>query len=102
MIEIHADPKRVDEIARLLKALSDEEPRIEAEIGKVAIPVSSGTSQLREAIRILDDEGIEVEEVGLRRPTLDEVFLSLTGDGAEDGVEPAPTTTTTLSRRRPR
>jgi ABC-2 type transport system ATP-binding protein len=91
VIEIHADPQRVDEIARLLKALSDEEPRIEAEIGKVAIPVASGTSQLREAIRVLDDAGIEVEEVGLRRPTLDEVFLSLTGGSSDDSDEPAPT-----------
>jgi ABC-2 type transport system ATP-binding protein len=91
VIEIHADPKLVDDIARLLKALSDEEPRIEAEIGKVAIPVATGTSQLREAIRILDDAGIEVEEVGLRRPTLDEVFLSLTGDGSDEAAEPAPT-----------
>jgi ABC-2 type transport system ATP-binding protein len=91
VIEIHAEIQRVDDIARLLKEIGDEEPWVEPEIGRVAIRVSSGTSQLREAIRILDDAGIEVEEVGLRRPTLDEVFLNLTGEVPDEGAEPAPT-----------
>jgi daunorubicin resistance ABC transporter ATP-binding subunit len=79
VIEIHADSQQVDEVARLLKELGDEPPRVDVEVGKVAVPVTAGTSQLREAIRILDDAGIEVDEVGMRRPTLDEVFLNLTG-----------------------
>jgi daunorubicin resistance ABC transporter ATP-binding subunit len=79
VIEIHADGQQVDEVARLLKELGDEPPRVDVEVGKVAVPVTAGTSQLREAIRILDDAGIHVDEVGMRRPTLDEVFLNLTG-----------------------
>ncbi len=102
VIEIHADPQRVDDIARLSEVVERRGPRIEAEIGKVAIPVTSGTSQLREAIRILDDAGIEVEEVGLRRPTLDEVFLSLTGDSTDAGAEPATTDDRTALQETPR
>jgi ABC-2 type transport system ATP-binding protein len=84
VIEIHADANRVDEVARLLKELGDEPPRVDMEVGKVAVPVTSGTAQLREAIRILDDAGIEVDEVGMRRPTLDEVFLNLTGESTDE------------------
>ena len=47
-------------------------------------------------IRALDDPGNPIDDVGLRRPTLDDVFLSLTGHAAEDepaeGDEPAPAT----------
>jgi ABC-2 type transport system ATP-binding protein len=40
---------------------------------------------LTEVARTLQDDGIAVEDIGLRRPTLDEVFLRLTGHPAEDG-----------------
>jgi ABC-2 type transport system ATP-binding protein len=38
---------------------------------------------LTEALRLLDRNGVVVRDVGLRRPTLDDVFLTLTGHGAE-------------------
>ena len=42
-------------------------------------------------LRALDDAGIPLDDVGLRRPTLDDVFLSLTGHAAEEGADPEPT-----------
>jgi ABC-2 type transport system ATP-binding protein len=54
-------------------------------------PVSGGAADLMQALRSLDAAGIEVLDVGLRRPTLDDVFLSLTGRRAEadaDGAQP--------------
>jgi len=44
-------------------------------------------SVLWQAIRRLDDAGIAVEEISLRSPSLDEVFLALTGHPAEEGED---------------
>jgi ABC-2 type transport system ATP-binding protein len=51
---------------------------------RVSAPVSGGSTVLVDAIRALDAESIEVSDLVLRRPTLDDVFLSLTGHVAED------------------
>ena len=50
-------------------------------------PISGGTETLTAALRSLGDEGIMLRDAGLRRPTLDDVFLSLTGHVAEHGDE---------------
>ncbi|WP_372595146.1 ATP-binding cassette domain-containing protein, partial [Actinotalea sp.] len=50
----------------------------------VLVPVSGGTAVLVEALRRLDSAGIALDDVGVRRPTLDDVFLSLTGRPAEE------------------
>jgi ABC-2 type transport system ATP-binding protein len=47
------------------------------------LPVSGGASVLTDALRRLDAAQIVLDDVGLRRPTLDDVFLSLTGHPAE-------------------
>lgn len=49
----------------------------------LTVPVSRGAASLTAAIRSLDAEGIDLSDIGLRRPTLDEVFLSLTGSESE-------------------
>ena len=63
---------------------------------RLTAPTAGGTQQLITVIRALDDAGIPIDDVGLRRPTLDDVFLSLTGHAAEDepaeGEQPAPAT----------
>ncbi|MBW4722218.1 ATP-binding cassette domain-containing protein [Saccharothrix obliqua] len=51
---------------------------------RLTIPVSGGSEVLVEGIRRLDAESVKVLDVGLRRPTLDDVFLSLTGHAAEE------------------
>jgi ABC-2 type transport system ATP-binding protein len=50
---------------------------------RLTIAAEGGAQQLVEVVRRLGDAGIEVDDVGLRRPTLDDVFLALTGHGAE-------------------
>ncbi|GAA4676094.1 daunorubicin resistance protein DrrA family ABC transporter ATP-binding protein [Streptomyces chumphonensis] len=52
---------------------------------KLTVPVSGGAKLLAEVIRDLDGAGIEIDDIGLRRPTLDDVFISLTGHAAERG-----------------
>jgi ABC-2 type transport system ATP-binding protein len=51
---------------------------------RIVAPVSGGAKVLIEALRSFDAAGISVLDVGLRRPTLDDVFLSLTGHGTEE------------------
>jgi ABC-2 type transport system ATP-binding protein len=50
---------------------------------RVSVPVRSGTSVLAEVVRRLDTAGVEIADLALRRPTLDDVFLKLTGHAAE-------------------
>lgn len=54
----------------------------------VVIPVSGGQQALGQVLARLDERSIVVRDIGLRRPTLDDVFLTLTGHAAEDGTEP--------------
>ncbi|HUF15124.1 MAG TPA: ATP-binding cassette domain-containing protein [Acidimicrobiia bacterium] len=49
-------------------------------------PVSGGSGVLTEVLRGLDSNSIRVLDVGIRRPTLDDVFLTLTGHGAEERI----------------
>ncbi|MFE7751979.1 ATP-binding cassette domain-containing protein [Streptomyces sp. NPDC057428] len=50
---------------------------------KLTVPVIGGAKLLAEVIRDLDTHGVEIDDIGLRRPTLDDVFISLTGHAAE-------------------
>jgi ABC-2 type transport system ATP-binding protein len=60
---------------------------VEEHTRKLTVPVTGGAKLLAEVIRELDVRGIEIDDIGLRRPTLDDVFLSLTGHVAEVGNE---------------
>ena len=50
---------------------------------KITAPISGGAAVLTRALRALDAEGVDLHDVGLRRPTLNDVFLTLTGHAAE-------------------
>jgi ABC-2 type transport system ATP-binding protein len=56
---------------------------------RLVAPIADGASVLTRALRELDAAGVEVSDVGLRRPTLDEVFLALTGHTAAP-ADPSP------------
>jgi ABC-2 type transport system ATP-binding protein len=51
---------------------------------RITVPAPGGSSSLVDVIRTLDGAGIRIADIGLRRPTLDDVFLTLTGHEAED------------------
>jgi ABC-2 type transport system ATP-binding protein len=67
--------------ARALAAMSDEPPVVEGRVVRVAVRQRGGA--IVEAVRRLDEAGVDVEDLATRRPTLDDVFLSLTGHAAE-------------------
>ncbi|PZF81013.1 ATP-binding cassette domain-containing protein [Jiangella anatolica] len=58
-------------------------PEVDEKHRRVTAPVERRVAALTDVARALQDEGIGVEDIGLRRPTLDEVFLRLTGHKAE-------------------
>jgi ABC-2 type transport system ATP-binding protein len=55
------------------------DPSVEQHTRRITVPVSGGATVLADVIRELDGRGIVINDIGLRRPTLDDVFLSLTG-----------------------
>ncbi|MFI1801776.1 ATP-binding cassette domain-containing protein [Streptomyces sp. NPDC020379] len=66
----------------VLRGFGKGAAKIEAHTRKVTVPVSGGAKLLAEVIRELDGRGIEIDDIALRRPTLDDVFISLTGHAA--------------------
>ncbi|WP_151771593.1 ATP-binding cassette domain-containing protein [Streptomyces abyssomicinicus] len=71
------------EAAAVLTRVGVGELATEEHTRRLTVPVSGGPKLLAEVIRELDARGVELDDVGLRRPTLDDVFLSLTGHMAE-------------------
>jgi ABC-2 type transport system ATP-binding protein len=68
----------------VLAGLATGEVVVDPHTRKLTAPVTGGGKVLVEAITRLDAAGIEVLDVGLRRPTLDDVFLTLTGHAPEE------------------
>ena len=73
----------------VLSAVGAGEPSVDVHTRRVGILVDTGPKALIEALRRLDALGVTVQDVGLHRPTLDDVFLSLTGHGAQQHEEEA-------------
>ncbi len=78
----------LDRVLALLRDLASAEPILDHEAHAIRLPVEGGASILAEAVRRLDGAGLAVSELSLHRPTLDDVFLTLTGHHAEGGGEP--------------
>jgi len=81
------NPRYLPEARRALEAIGESEARVDEAAKRVSVPVASHDGVLTRAIRALDDAGVHVDDIGFRRPTLDEVFLSITGKPAEDAAE---------------
>ncbi|MFJ7942768.1 ATP-binding cassette domain-containing protein [Streptomyces sp. NPDC096354] len=76
-------PDQIDPARAVLAHLGKGEVTLTQHTRKLTVPVSGGAKLLAEIIRDLDARGVEIDDIGLRRPTLDDVFLSLTGHVAE-------------------
>jgi ABC-2 type transport system ATP-binding protein len=70
--------EQLDAAARLLARLAGRTPDVDRPRATVSAPAEGGVRLLAEVVTALDAEGIEITDIGLRRPTLDEVFLALT------------------------
>ncbi|WP_433681692.1 ATP-binding cassette domain-containing protein [Nocardia sp. CA-119907] len=78
----HADNLATAEEA--LRGLADGEIHLEPGLRRITVPVSDGSQALVDAIGRLSTHNVQIHDVGLRRPSLDDVFLSLTGHEAEE------------------
>ena len=72
-----------DSAVRVLSGYGDGDMRVEPEHRHVVVPVSNGAKLLSEVVRDLDAANVQIDDLALRRPTLDDVFLKLTGRTAE-------------------
>jgi ABC-2 type transport system ATP-binding protein len=82
-----ADESQLPTAVELVSPFATGEVTVEAERRSVVVPVIGGAAVLADALRRLDSQGVALDDVGLRRPTLDDVFLTLTGHAAEPEVE---------------
>ena len=74
-----------DDLARMALVLApDGTASIDEHVRRITIAAHGGAAQLVDVIRRLDEASLKVDDIALRRPTLDDVFLALTGHGAEE------------------
>jgi ABC-2 type transport system ATP-binding protein len=78
------DPARLADAAAALTRTTGHEAVIDVPSASAVAPTTDGVAALAIAAAALRDAGIEVEDLGLRQPTLDEVFLTLTGSPIDD------------------
>jgi ABC-2 type transport system ATP-binding protein len=79
------DRSWIDDAVAAIAKIGEGEPHADKETGVVSVGVGGrGSDALVEAVRHLDAAGVEVRDLALRRPSLDDVFLALTGHAAEE------------------
>ena len=79
-----SDEQYLPSAQRVLEALGEGPARVDTETRHVSVAVASHDGVLTRVIRELDSADVRVDDIGFRRPTLDEVFLTLTGKPAEE------------------
>ena len=90
VIEVHVrDQTDLPRVAAALAALDHGEAQVEEATRRVSVAVEAGTDRLRQALGSLDAAGASVDDIALRPPTLDEVFLALTGQALEQTPDSA-------------
>jgi ABC-2 type transport system ATP-binding protein len=91
VLELHlADAATLEQTAAALRGIGSGEPSIDTSDRRITLSVHQGASDLMSAVRRLDELGIVPSDLSLRQPSLDDVFLALTGRGTEaDEPEPA-------------
>jgi ABC-2 type transport system ATP-binding protein len=96
------DRSRLSDAANAVRALSDVDPFVDTDAARVTIRVGSrGSQAIVQAVRNLDAIGVTTDDLGLRRPSLDDVFLALTGHEAEESAPEGDTQPKRGGKRRP-
>ncbi|MFD3451743.1 ATP-binding cassette domain-containing protein [Streptomyces sp. NPDC058691] len=81
------DREHLTTATEVLQGFGKGDTSLDNHTRRITVPVTGGAKLLAEVIRELDTRGIEIDDIGLRRPTLDDVFMSLTGHAAEEKEE---------------
>jgi ABC-2 type transport system ATP-binding protein len=84
ILEIHMkDHAESTKAVEIIGSIGNEQPSHNIETGIVTVPVEGGADILIQVIRKLDTAGLKISDIRLRRPTLDDVFMKLTGHHTE-------------------
>ena len=83
-----ANPLHTAKASQLLKPVSTDAPQTDELRGHVVIAVENGAQSIAEVVRLLDSDDIHIAELNLRRPSLNDVFLSITGEAIVEEVKP--------------
>ena len=83
-LEIVVEAHNVSKTMEVVASISGNKATLDEGLRMISAPVSTGATALIDTLRSLDAEGIHPLDVGLKRPSLDDVFLSLTGHAAEE------------------
>jgi len=86
-LEIVVESQNIAKTMEVIATVSGNKASLDEGLRMISAPVSTGATALIETLRSLDAAGIHPLDVGLKRPSLDDVFLSLTGHAAEEKVE---------------
>jgi ABC-2 type transport system ATP-binding protein len=80
MIEVRVrNADQLEATVAVLAGLGTEAPTVDVPARRASVPVVDGPASLSDAVRVIGERGIVLDDLGLRQPTLDEVFLALTG-----------------------
>ncbi len=101
VIELHVGDEVRDQAIEALTGLSTEAAAFDQYRGSLRLPAPDGSQTLLNVVRRLDERSIAVQDIALHKPTLDDVFLTLTGRGAAEAEAEAEKVTTS-KRRGPR
>ena len=82
-----AELGRLDESVAIVARVVGVDPVVDRPVRSVIAPSTDGVAHLGAVANALAGAGIAVEDLGLRQPTLDEVFLTLTGTATEPALE---------------
>jgi ABC-2 type transport system ATP-binding protein len=83
-LEIIVENQHIAATKEIVAKVSASAVAVDEGMRRISAPVTTGSKALIEAAKLLDDQGIHPLDIGLKRPSLDDVFLSLTGHVAED------------------
>jgi ABC-2 type transport system ATP-binding protein len=86
-LEIVVESQNIAKTMEVIATVSGNKASLDEGLRMISAPVSTGATALIETLRSLDAAGIHPLDVGLKRPSLDDVFLSLTGHAAEEKIE---------------
>ena len=82
-LEVVVESTEIAKTMEIVAAISGIKPSLDEGLRLISAPVSTGTKALLDVLKALETAGIHALDVGLKRPSLDDVFLSLTGHAAE-------------------